>query len=372
MSNISEKEDDLPISLKEFTLNQKERDFTDEEAQNMSNFMAELQKEAEAEAAKLKVEKEREQEERTAARQSLMDELSKRAGLHPVELRTAIERTEAANISDTRLLDEAKDVLNGLEDALRKLEEASTNRSPFPLRAALDFAKTVSLRSSHPTLVSAKEILEVESQDPWWEYTDRASLQAALLDGSVRLLRPEWIIDWYTTKGPPFCNPGLPLPKRQECPEEAFVDVKGMSPEDFMRMDIIAVSYPWLHEKHPDPNRYHLDTLETTLELYVRGSFEYSCINRKRYTRPPGSIVCGGKKWGQLIDDDGMLHKDDPEGQFNGAELAGEQKGTGATDSEDLKAANFAHRKGSVREAIGPLYFQKEGRYIRCNMNYHE
>ena len=78
------------------------------------------------------------------------------------------------------------------------------------------------------------------------------------------------------------------------------------------------------------------------------------------------------KKWGQLIDDDGMLHKDDPEGQFNGAELAGEQKGTGATDSEDLKAANFAHRKGSVREAIGPLYFQKEGRYIRCNMNYHE
>ena len=74
------------------------------------------------------------------------------------------------------------------------------------------------------------------------------------------------------TKGPPYHNPGKPLPKRQDCPEEAFVDVQAMTREEFLTMDVVAISYCWLAKDHPDPNREHLAVIARILELHARGS----------------------------------------------------------------------------------------------------
>jgi hypothetical protein len=185
------------------------------------------------------------------------------------------------------------------------------------------------------------------------------------------------------TKGPPYHNPGKPLPKRQDCPEEAFVDVQAMTREEFLTMDVVAISYCWLAKDHPDPNREHLAVIARILELHARGSYEFACFNKARYTRPT-SDACGGAKWGQLSNDEGM----DKPSEFDhliGAEYSaaasvsaaaadGSDGAAGdasnpnpfnrpvAVDDEDLKDIRLAEKEGRLRTGtIGPMYLRKEG-----------
>ena len=79
--------------------------------------------------------------------------------------------------------------------------------------------------------------------------TIEGDLEARLADGSLRLLRVAWLL------GRPA---GWVLQRRQDLPAEAF-----WSPKQAARLlregRVAALSYRWLTQKHPDPQRFHLD-----------------------------------------------------------------------------------------------------------------
>ena len=76
---------------------------------------------------------------------------------------------------------------------------------------------------------------------------------------AVRLIKGEYIVEQH--------NLGLPIRQRQELPESAFHDGPIGAGSG---VDLIAVSYPWLRNGHPDPNRFHLSTLAPLLPAYHR------------------------------------------------------------------------------------------------------
>mmetsp|Transcript_110087 Transcript_110087/g.322026 ORF Transcript_110087/g.322026 Transcript_110087/m.322026 type:complete len:616 (+) Transcript_110087:78-1925(+) len=115
---------------------------------------------------------------------------------------------------------------------------------------------------------TAPEIEDIEDQPhedaPETKYHSREELLREIRAGTVRVLRPEFIIDW-------FYNTDKPLPKRQDIPERAFWDPDELHPK---KLEAIALSYCWLSKDHPDPDRYHLETLTRLLELFCRSSYD--------------------------------------------------------------------------------------------------
>lgn len=107
-------------------------------------------------------------------------------------------------------------------------------------------------------------------------YHSRDFLVQELVSGATRLLRPAFILQWfYQTK--------KPLPKRQDLPESAFLDPAKLTRHK--QLEIIAVSYCWLSKEHPDPDRYHLETLVALLELFCKSSYENVAISGERRTQ---------------------------------------------------------------------------------------
>lgn len=99
------------------------------------------------------------------------------------------------------------------------------------------------------------------------DYVDRALLLSELRKKRVRLVRPEFFIKL-------FRETMLPLPNRQGIPEEGFLDVSALSEEEQQCLEIIAISYCWLDGEHPDPERYHLETIVCLLECFCTSSYD--------------------------------------------------------------------------------------------------
>ena len=170
-------------------------------AEEMHALIKTLRVEAAAAEAREAKEKEAQQAKRRVIRQELIDHLGSPGGLAPDGLTAAVAKTEAAGVSDAKLVADAKAVLAGLEAAVAAHRAAADGRSPYGLRAALERAAGARLVDGHPAVAKARAVLERESRDPRWEYVDRAALQGPLLDGTVRLLRPEWVLDWFNSQG---------------------------------------------------------------------------------------------------------------------------------------------------------------------------
>lgn len=86
----------------------------------------------------------------------------------------------------------------------------------------------------------------------------------------VALIDAEWLLQ---LQGPPMC--------RQQLPDEAFFR-GAMNAED---VELLAISYPWLTKRHPDPEGWHLAIVQHFLRLYF--TLENKGGARGMYDRPP-------------------------------------------------------------------------------------
>ena len=66
------------------------------------------------------------------------------------------------------------------------------------------------------------------------------------------------------------------LPSQQKCPKSAFVNVDNYTLEELKEMVIFSVSYCWLSRDHPDPDGFHLRTIQKIIEVYRNGSKDNS------------------------------------------------------------------------------------------------
>jgi len=92
---------------------------------------------------------------------------------------------------------------------------------------------------------AAPEALAVQS---------RATLFEMVRKQQVRLLRLDFLIDWYESSA-------SPMPRRQDLPNGAFLHVDAMSPADRDALELVAVSAAWTHDTHADEGRHHLATI---------------------------------------------------------------------------------------------------------------
>lgn len=111
-------------------------------------------------------------------------------------------------------------------------------------------------------------------------YTAPESIWAALSTGSVRLARMSWIIQHWKAGGI--------LNRRQELPEEAFVTVQelqhqyGNGNRDGV-LPIIAISFCWLTQSHPDPDGQQLALVASRLE-HEKNNYAQACGAFKGFT----------------------------------------------------------------------------------------
>ena len=97
-------------------------------------------------------------------------------------------------------------------------------------------------------------------------FSDTAQVELAVRMGhgkrdgaAVRLVQGDYLVGLYER--------GEPMRPRQELPEAAYYDGPLGPGSD---VNLLAVSYPWLSKRHPDPDRFHLNTLAPLLYVYAR------------------------------------------------------------------------------------------------------
>lgn len=115
------------------------------------------------------------------------------------------------------------------------------------------------------------------------EYVDKESLLRILRSKSVRLLKPNYLIN--------LCDTGKIIPRRQEVPEEAFLDVDILTAAQEESLEVLSISYCWITKDHPDPEGYHLATLTRILNIFeyqgapkTNSDFQYY-VDREYYPR---------------------------------------------------------------------------------------
>ena len=97
-------------------------------------------------------------------------------------------------------------------------------------------------------------------------FSDTAKAELAVRMGhgkrdgaAVRLVQGDYLVGLYER--------GEPMRPRQELPEAAFYDGPLGAGSG---VELSAVSYPWLSKRHPDPDRFHLNTLAPLLKASAR------------------------------------------------------------------------------------------------------
>mmetsp|Transcript_22794 Transcript_22794/g.65717 ORF Transcript_22794/g.65717 Transcript_22794/m.65717 type:complete len:840 (+) Transcript_22794:97-2616(+) len=128
--------------------------------------------------------------------------------------------------------------------------------------------------SGQPGMAGAAVALEAATA-PWASDADAKardiaeleSLESAIGSREVVLIKGSWLLE--------MGQHGTPLPRRQDLPGEASWDAAelmkrlhgmwaGMAPP------LVAISYAWLTEGHPDPQCFHLRQLGPLLTAYAR------------------------------------------------------------------------------------------------------
>lgn len=135
---------------------------------------------------------------------------------------------------------------------LRALQLVSATRERQVAPGSSDKLKGSSRRST-------KDLLQHNNR-----YTEPEAIWAALQppgpgeEAVVRLVRMSWLLRFYALRQKKTSS-GMRLPRRQEMPEEAFIDVAelkemyGEGNTDGL-LPIVAVSHCWLTPAHPDPD----------------------------------------------------------------------------------------------------------------------
>ena len=147
-------------------------------------------------------------------------------------------------------------------------------------RAILRLHSVVNLRKSAKVANMLEKLTDVSAtgspgakrggklEEKCARYTKADAIWAALETRNVRLVSMNWLIRFATVKedrkGPPR------LPRRQDLPEEAFVDLVDL--QDYYGhgsadnvLPIVSISYCWLTPGHPDPDGDQLRAVATKL-----------------------------------------------------------------------------------------------------------
>ena len=80
--------------------------------------------------------------------------------------------------------------------------------------------------------------------------------------------KPSFLISWFEGRGE-----GQPLPRRQDLPDDAFLDVSTLLPDQLDKLEVISISYCWLSPEHPDPAKFHLEAIVELLKGFGESSF---------------------------------------------------------------------------------------------------
>ena len=122
-------------------------------------------------------------------------------------------------------------------------------------------------------------------------------------------------------------NSALGRQQLKELGGDAFVDVASMTAEEAKALQVVSVSYCWLHPDHPDPNLFHLATLDKLIRCFMKGTFKRA--KAKTYLGKPKEHFqrrgfCFGAGDGRPIGifwDWCSLYQDRPTNSRSGAEL---------------------------------------------------
>lgn len=130
----------------------------------------------------------------------------------------------------------------------------TSGRSPSPTRANSKDAEQHPTRPRPAPLGASAGIAPIKTlpSDPD-NFLRLAGIKAALEDRDTVLVRGDWVIGLGISGGV--------LPRRQEVPEGAIVQPSRLTSQD----KIVAVSYCWLTEEHPDPQGNQLQIMSRVL-----------------------------------------------------------------------------------------------------------
>ena len=109
-------------------------------------------------------------------------------------------------------------------------------------------------------------------------YTSKRALEVArgidpaTGEAEVALIDAQWLLH----------HPGV-LPCRQQLPPSALFE----GSVDAADVTVLSVSYPWLSQKHPDPDAWHLHIVQHFLRLYFTLENKGTDEMGKAFTRPP-------------------------------------------------------------------------------------
>ena len=96
----------------------------------------------------------------------------------------------------------------------------------------------------------------------------------ALRKRDIMLVLPELFFDQWKQR--------TRLPRRQDVPSKYILDVDLLSDEQLWTLEVIAVRYCWVDASHPDPQCYHLQTLNCLLHKFVAGIL---VVSKEYYSR---------------------------------------------------------------------------------------
>ena len=85
------------------------------------------------------------------------------------------------------------------------------------------------------------------------------ALRRNFTNKSVRLLKPSYLIS--------LRNTAKIIPRRQEVPEDAFLDDDSFATVQEASLEVLSVSYCWVAKDHPGPEGYRLATLTKILDI---------------------------------------------------------------------------------------------------------
>jgi hypothetical protein len=98
------------------------------------------------------------------------------------------------------------------------------------------------------------------------DYSNREWLIYKIKQKKVQLVTLQLFID--------FQKAGKPLPKCQDVPDKYVLDPDALTEEQWEVLEVIAISYTWIDEDHPDPNGYYLAILAKMADLFAKGKYE--------------------------------------------------------------------------------------------------
>ena len=156
-----------------------------------------------------------------------------------------------------------------LHASATRLNDGSTNENAAPAQTLREPDSTAEQAPAAEQTEAAPAAETTVTADVTGRYTKPDAIWAALETGAVKLAKMTWLIEMADKDGV--------LPRRQDCPAEAFVSVAelraqyGEGNEDGV-LPIVTISFCWDAPNHPDGRGKQLKTVAAALQRQ-RGKF---------------------------------------------------------------------------------------------------